>query len=46
MSREAYRDVIVNGIVVHKKTMVFIPIFALHHNPDVWPEPDKFDPER
>ncbi|KAI0235209.1 Cytochrome P450 3A24 [Lamellibrachia satsuma] len=46
VSREAYRDVVVNGVVIRKDMMVVIPIYALHHDPEVYPQPDKFDPER
>ncbi|KAI0218407.1 Cytochrome P450 3A24 [Lamellibrachia satsuma] len=46
VSREAYIDVVVNGVVIRKDTMVHIPVYVLHHDPQVYPQPDKFDPER
>eukprot|EP00045_Choanoeca_perplexa_P017028 m.238849 g.238849 ORF g.238849 m.238849 type:complete len:517 (+) comp17431_c0_seq1:141-1691(+) len=32
--------------VLQPGTNAAIGIYALHHNPSVWPEPDKYDPER
>nr|XP_054761059.1 cytochrome P450 3A8-like [Lytechinus pictus] len=35
-----------NGAVIEKGTQVFIPIYTIHHDPDYWPQPKKFIPER
>ncbi|XP_052891059.1 probable cytochrome P450 6a13 [Anopheles moucheti] len=32
--------------IIPKGTMVQIPIYALHHDPDYYPDPERFDPER
>ena len=35
-----------DGFIIEKGFDTFIPIFLLHRNPNYWPDPDKFDPER
>ncbi|XP_023721087.1 cytochrome P450 9e2 isoform X3 [Cryptotermes secundus] len=31
---------------IHPGEMLFIPIYALHHDPSYYPDPERFDPER
>ncbi|CAG7694742.1 unnamed protein product, partial [Allacma fusca] len=32
--------------VLPKDSIVVLPIYPVHHDPDIWPNPEKFDPER
>ncbi|KAK7870829.1 hypothetical protein R5R35_014417 [Gryllus longicercus] len=34
------------GHVIPEGAVMFISPWAMHHNPEVFPEPEKFDPER
>lgn len=34
------------GLTLKKGDIVFIPVYGLHYDPDYFPDPYKFDPER
>ena len=42
----ASNDVEVGGYTIPKGAMIVPHIYAAHHNPDDWPEPNTFKPER
>jgi cytochrome P450 len=48
MSRKCTKDYRIPGshATVEKGTEIIIPIEALHRDPQYYPEPDRFDPER
>jgi len=46
VNRECSEDYDLNGIHIPAGTEIVIPIYALHHDPDAWQDPEKFDPER
>ena len=39
-------DTEVKGTKIPKDMYVIIPVHALSNDPDVWPNPEQFDPER
>ena len=44
--RTCVKDCIVNGIPIKKGVSIQLPIYAAHYNPDFFPEPHVFKPER
>ncbi|CAO2630641.1 Cytochrome P450 3A31 [Lemmus lemmus] len=46
LDRVSKQDVEINGVLVPKGSVVIIPVYALHHDPQYWPEPIEFRPER
>eukprot|EP00123_Amoebidium_parasiticum_P010284 comp20006_c0_seq1/m.24492 comp20006_c0_seq1/g.24492 ORF comp20006_c0_seq1/g.24492 comp20006_c0_seq1/m.24492 type:complete len:527 (-) comp20006_c0_seq1:146-1726(-) len=46
VSRYAAEDDEIDGVHVPAGTKVFINIKAVHNNPDLWPEPTRFNPDR
>jgi cytochrome P450 len=46
-TREALADVILpNGLFLPKGTVVYIDIRGIQRDPDYWPQPDSFQPQR
>lgn len=45
-TRQANSDVVIDGILFKKDKMVFIAPYANHFNPEYFPNPEQFDPER
>ncbi|XP_053692240.1 uncharacterized protein LOC128740702 [Sabethes cyaneus] len=46
IGRTLLEDMELNGVIVPAGTNVNIKIYNIHRNPKVWPDPEKFDPER
>ncbi|XP_059752927.1 cytochrome P450 3A24-like isoform X1 [Balaenoptera ricei] len=46
LERVCKKDVEVNGVFIPKGTTVVVPLFVLHNDPELWPEPEEFRPER
>ncbi|CCX31761.1 cytochrome P450 [Pyronema domesticum] len=46
LPREALASFEVDGHVVPEGTVVGVPIYTIHHNPDYYPEPYQYRPER
>lgn len=46
--REANEDYKVPGteIVIEKGTTILIPVHSIHHDPEIYPDPERFDPSR
>lgn len=48
LNRICKKDFHVDGtdFIIKKNEMVMIPIQAIHYDPDLYPEPQKFNPDR
>ncbi|XP_075976933.1 uncharacterized protein LOC142977101 [Anticarsia gemmatalis] len=48
VSRKCVKDTVlpVGNIKVDSGTNIFTPIYHIHHDPDIYPNPEVFDPER
>ncbi|XP_054165940.1 cytochrome P450 3A30-like [Oppia nitens] len=46
ITRIVERDVSVDNLRIPAQTVVQLPLFQLHRDADLWPNPDRFDPNR
>ena len=46
INRECCEAHDLNGMHIPAGTEILFATYAMHHDPDAWPEPEKFDPER
>lgn len=44
--RQAIDPVVIDGFAIPRGTIVLISPYSVHYRSDLWPEPDRFDPER
>ncbi|XP_037902962.1 probable cytochrome P450 6a14 [Hermetia illucens] len=48
LMRSTVRDYSVpdTNMVIEKGTLLFVPVHSIHHDPEIYPNPELFDPER
>ncbi|KAF4075547.1 hypothetical protein AMELA_G00235680 [Ameiurus melas] len=46
LERVCKKAVEINGLTIPKDTTIFVPTYALHRDPEHWPDPETFNPER
>ena len=46
MSRVCEKECEIGGHLIPPGVHIDIPVYYIHHNPDLWEEPEKFNPDR
>ncbi|HTI15892.1 MAG TPA: cytochrome P450 [Dictyobacter sp.] len=46
ITRVALRDFVLDGYPIHQNEIILFAIYAMHHRPEYYPDPERFDPER
>lgn len=46
ITRTALKDFRLGDFLIPEGTVMFVPIYAVHHHPTIWDRPEQFDPDR
>ncbi|KAJ8001361.1 hypothetical protein DPEC_G00168730 [Dallia pectoralis] len=46
LERYTKKMVEINGIIIPKGCVIIVPTWTLHHDPEIWSDPEEFKPER
>ncbi|PWA91069.1 cytochrome P450 [Artemisia annua] len=46
LPHESAEDCVVGGYHIPRGTMLFVNQWAIHHDPNLWSDPERFNPER
>ncbi|XP_022779926.1 uncharacterized protein LOC111321343 [Stylophora pistillata] len=46
LQRECKENCTIKGVTIPEGIGILIPSYAIHHDPETYPDPEKFDPER
>jgi len=46
VSRECKETTVINGTTIPVNAVVDVPVWSIHHDPNLWPDPEIFDPLR
>ncbi|XP_023245130.1 cytochrome P450 4C1-like [Copidosoma floridanum] len=39
-------DIVIDGYLIPKSTIIRMNLYQAHHDPEIWPDPETFDPDR
>ncbi|EDO46449.1 predicted protein, partial [Nematostella vectensis] len=46
LTRAVTQDCVIQGRRFRKGNAILMDVYSLHHDPELWPEPERFNPER
>ena len=46
MSRECKESTTINGVTIPADCAIDVPVWSIHRDPELWPDPEVFDPLR